>query len=77
MNLAVIGSGGREHSICYKLKESPKIKKLFCIPGNAGTKNIAENIYEDISNFEALYTIIKKKILIWWLLVLNNLWWMD
>jgi len=61
MNLAVIGSGGREHSICYKLKESPKIKKLFCIPGNAGTKNIAENIYEDISNFEALYTIIKKK----------------
>ena len=61
MNLAVIGSGGREHSICYKLKESPKIKKLFCIPGNAGTKNIAENIYEDISNFEALYAIIKKK----------------
>ena len=61
MNLAVIGSGGREHSICYKLKKSPKIKRLVCIPGNAGTKNIAENIYEDISNFEALYKIIKKK----------------
>ena len=61
MNLAVIGSGGREHSICYKLKQSPKIKKLICIPGNAGTKKIAENINEDISNFEALYRIIKNK----------------
>ena len=61
MNLAVIGSGGREHAICYKLKQSPKIKKLICIPGNAGTQKIAENIKEDISNFEALYQTIKKK----------------
>ena len=60
MNLAVIGSGGREHSICYKLKQSAKIKKLICIPGNAGTQKIAENISEDISNFDALYKIIKK-----------------
>ena len=44
MNLAVIGSGGREHAICYKLKQSPKLKKLICIPGNAGTQKIAENI---------------------------------
>ena len=61
MNLAVIGSGGREHAICYKLKQSPKIKKLICIPGNAGTQKIAENIKEDISNFQALYEIIKKQ----------------
>ena len=61
MNLAVIGSGGREHAICYKLKQSPKIKKLICIPGNAGTQKIAENVKEDISNFEALYQIIKDK----------------
>ena len=61
MNLAVIGSGGREHAICYKLKQSPKIKKLICIPGNAGTQKIAENVEEDISNFEALYQIIKNK----------------
>ena len=61
MNLAVIGSGGREHAICYKLKQSSKIKKLICIPGNAGTQKIAENIKEDISNFEALYKIIIKK----------------
>ena len=61
MNLAVIGSGGREHAICYKLKQSLKIKKLICIPGNAGTQKIAENIKEDISNFDALYKIIKKQ----------------
>ena len=61
MNLAVIGSGGREHAICYKLKQSPRLKKLICIPGNAGTKKIAENIEGDISNFESLYEIIKKQ----------------
>jgi len=61
MNLAVIGSGGREHAICYKLKQSQKIKKLICIPGNAGTQKIATNINEDISDFEALYQIIKKQ----------------
>ena len=61
MNLAVIGSGGREHAICYKLKQSPKIKKLVCVPGNAGTQKIAINIQEDISNFDALYKIIKKE----------------
>ena len=61
MNLAVIGSGGREHAICYKLKQSPKIKKLICIPGNAGTEKIAKNIKEDISNFEGIYEIIKKQ----------------
>ena len=59
MNLAVIGSGGREHSICYKLKQSTKIKKLICIPGNAGTKKIAENINIDILNFNEVYKTIK------------------
>ena len=60
MNLAVIGSGGREHAICYKLKQSPKIEKLICIPGNAGTQKIAENVKVDILNFGNLYQIIKK-----------------
>ena len=61
MNLAVIGSGGREHAICYKLKQSKGINKLICIPGNAGTQKIAENIKEDISNFNILYKIIKER----------------
>ena len=59
MNLAVIGSGGREHSICYKLSQSRKIKKIICIPGNAGTKKIGKNINADISDFKTIYSIIK------------------
>ena len=39
MNLAVIGSGGREHAICYKLRQCLKVKKIICIPGNAGTQS--------------------------------------
>tara|TARA_B100000700_G_scaffold318564_1_gene411972 strand:+ start:512 stop:1789 length:1278 start_codon:yes stop_codon:yes gene_type:complete len=59
MNLAVIGSGGREHAICYKLKQSAKVKKLVCIPGNAGTQKIANNINADISDFKSIFHIIK------------------
>jgi len=59
MNLAVIGSGGREHAICFKLKQSKQVKKIICIPGNAGTLKIAENISQDISNFQVLYNTIK------------------
>jgi len=61
MNLAVIGSGGREHAICYKLKQSTKIKKLICIPGNAGTKKFAKNIKIDPSKFNSLYKVFKKE----------------
>ena len=60
MNFAVIGSGGREHSICFKLKQSPKIKRLICIPGNAGTREIAENINININNFEEILAVVKK-----------------
>ena len=44
MNIAIIGNGGREHAICQKLKDSKKIKNIFCIPGNAGTSEIAINL---------------------------------
>jgi len=60
MNLAVIGSGGREHAICYKIKQSHKLKKLICIPGNAGTRSIAQNVEVDITDFQAIYEIIKR-----------------
>lgn len=61
MKVAIIGSGGREHSICYKLKQSKNLKKLVCIPGNAGTAQICENLNVDISNFNQLYDELKKK----------------
>ena len=61
MNFAVIGSGGREHAICHKLKQSKKLKNLVCIPGNAGTKKIAKNIFADINNFSLIYEILKRE----------------
>ncbi len=44
MNILVIGSGGREHSLCWKLAQSPKASKIFCAPGNPGTAQVAENV---------------------------------
>ena len=61
MNIGIIGSGGREHSICFKLKQSSKINNLYCLPGNAGTSEISQNIDVDINNFKKLYEIIKNK----------------
>ena len=61
MNIGIIGSGGREHSICYKLKKSKKITNIFCIPGNAGTAEISENLNVNYNNFKELYKIILKK----------------
>ena len=61
MNVAVIGSGGREHALCFKLKNSKKLNNLYCIPGNAGTEEIAINIKADISDFNQLHTIFLDK----------------
>jgi phosphoribosylamine--glycine ligase len=60
MNVAVIGSGGREHAICESLIKSKKIKKLYCLPGNGGTESIAKNINIDLSNFREIKDFVKK-----------------
>ena len=63
MIISVIGSGGREHAICKKISESPQVSKIYCIPGNAGTSEIAENIEIDINNFDEIKNfLIKSKI---------------
>jgi len=50
MNVAIIGSGGREHALCKKITESTKVNKVFVLPGNAGISSIAECVHiEDIS----------------------------
>ena len=59
MNIALIGSGGREHALCQKIHESKLSKKIICIPGNAGTAKIAKNIDLDFLNFQRLLKIIK------------------
>ena len=58
MKIAVIGSGGREHSICSALKKSENLNELYCIPGNGGTSEIAKNIKIDINDFQQLKNFI-------------------
>jgi len=60
MNIGIIGSGAREHSICYWIKKSKRVNKIFCFPGNAGTDDIAENINIDLKNFKVLKDFILK-----------------
>ncbi len=63
MNVGVLGSGGREHALCFSLKKSDKIKKIYCFPGNAGTNSLATNIKIDLQDFEKLKDfIIQNKI---------------
>tara|TARA_B110000971_G_scaffold194849_1_gene208825 strand:- start:3373 stop:4638 length:1266 start_codon:yes stop_codon:yes gene_type:complete len=59
MNIALIGSGGREHAICQKLRDSKLTNKIYCIPGNAGTATIAKNLNTDFLNFRKLLITIK------------------
>ena len=54
MNIAILGSGGREHVLCEKLKESKSVKEVYCIPGNAGTANIARNLKVNFLNFNVV-----------------------
>jgi len=54
MKILVVGSGGREHALVWKLRKSKKIKKIFCIPGNAGIAQIAKCIDMDLDNLKAL-----------------------
>ena len=61
MNIGIIGSGGREHSICFKLKQSSLVNRIYCIPGNAGTSELSENLNIDINDFEKIYREIKNK----------------
>jgi len=59
MIICVIGSGGREHAICKMISLSPKVSKIYCMPGNAGTQQLAENINLDIDNFEKILKFLK------------------
>lgn len=52
MNVLIIGSGGREHAIAWKLNQSDKLNQLFIAPGNAGTKELGTNLNIGVSDFE-------------------------
>ncbi|MFA4829923.1 MAG: phosphoribosylamine--glycine ligase, partial [Thermodesulfovibrionales bacterium] len=59
MKVLVIGGGGREHTIVWKLSQSSKVDKIYCCPGNAGISEIAECINIDDNNFEAVANFVK------------------
>ncbi len=59
MNIGLIGSGGREHALCKKIHESKLVKKIICLPGNAGTSELATNVNVNILNFKKVLEIIK------------------
>ena len=61
MRILVIGSGGREHAICWKLKQSPKVEKIFCIPGNPGIAEIADCADISQTDFDDIYKFVRKE----------------
>ncbi len=61
MNLLVIGSGGREHALCWKLRQSPRVTELFCAPGNAGTEMLGRNVAIPITDIESLAGFAEKE----------------
>ena len=60
MNILVIGSGGREHAIGWKIRQSIKTDKLFFAPGNAGTASLGINLDIDVSDFPLIKKAIKE-----------------
>jgi len=61
VNILVIGSGGREHALCWKIKQSPMTEKLYCIPGNGGTAAIAENFDIDVTEHKNVKDFCEEK----------------
>ena len=60
MKVLVVGSGGREHAICWKLSKSPKVDKIYCAPGNAGIAELAECVDIKAMEFEKLVAFAKE-----------------
>jgi phosphoribosylamine---glycine ligase len=61
MNILIIGNGGREHALAWKISQSPLCSKLYVAPGNAGTRLVAENVPVSMDNFEAIGSFCLEK----------------
>lgn len=66
MKVLVIGSGGREHALVWKIHQSTKVSKIFCAPGNAGIKRLAECVDISATDVDKLveFAIAKKKLIL-------------
>ncbi|HQC27095.1 MAG TPA: phosphoribosylamine--glycine ligase family protein, partial [Treponemataceae bacterium] len=67
MKVAVIGSGGREHTIAWTLAKNPDVEKIICIPGNGGTALMkkAKNYEPKNSSLESIVEIVEKEKILW------------
>ena len=61
MNILLLGSGGREHAIAWKLRQSPRCTQLFIAPGNPGTASLGENLAFGVNDFDAITNCCKEK----------------
>ncbi len=61
MNVLVVGGGGREHALVWKICQSPLVEKVYCAPGNAGTANVAENVPIDADKIGELIQFAQEK----------------
>lgn len=61
MKVLLLGSGGREHALAWKMMQSPNLEKLYVAPGNAGTGEIAENVNIAVNDFRAIGDFIAEK----------------
>lgn len=61
MKILLIGSGGREHALAWKMSQSSRCEKLFIAPGNAGTAQLGENVAIDPGNFDSVYGLIREE----------------
>ena len=61
MKILLLGSGGREHALAWKIAQSPKVEKLYIAPGNAGTTAVGENVNIKATDFEAISAFALKE----------------
>ncbi|MBR3915953.1 MAG: phosphoribosylamine--glycine ligase [Bacteroidaceae bacterium] len=61
MKILLLGSGGREHALAWKIAQSPKVEKLFIAPGNAGTKEVGENVSIKVTDFDSIAAFVLEK----------------
>ena len=61
MNILVLGSGGREHALSWKIAQSPNCDHLYIAPGNAGTAAVGQNIDLKVTDFEGIAAFVQKE----------------
>ena len=63
MKILLLGSGGREHALAWKIAQSPKVEKLYIAPGNAGTAQTGENVAMKATDFPAIKSFVLEKVI--------------